>query len=211
MSLLFNPGQTILFQGDSITDALRDKETNLADMGRGYASMAAAWLGASRPELGLSFINRGMSGNRITDLVERWQKDCLELKPDWVSVLIGLNDTWRRYDSADPTSVEDFYERYRSILTQCVEAGCRLILCEPFLLPYPEDRKVWREDLDPKIQAVRELAREFGTPYVPFDGVFAAASMKQPPSYWTVDGIHPTPAGHALMARHWLATVGLEA
>ncbi len=209
MSLIFEAGQTILFQGDSITDAGRDKEVNLADMGRGYAALASAWLSAARPELNLTFINRGISGNRAVNLADRWQQDCLDLKPDWVSILIGINDTWRRFDNNDPTSTEDYTDHYRDILTRCAGAGIKLIVCEPFVLPHPQDRKAWREDLDPKIHAARELAREFGARYVPFDGIFAAASMKREAAFWAADGVHPTPAGHALMARHWLNTVGL--
>ncbi|MBC2594727.1 SGNH/GDSL hydrolase family protein [Ruficoccus amylovorans] len=208
MSLIFKADQTILFQGDSITDCARDREDH-AGMGNGYASLAAAWLNAARPELNLTLLNRGISGNRAIDLSDRWQKDCLDLKPDWVSILIGVNDTWRRFDSNDPTSTEDYTRHYRDILTRSAAAGMGLIVCEPFLLPVPEDRKAWREDLDPRIHAARELAREFKAIYVPFDGVFAAASTQRPCEFWAPDGVHPTTAGHALMARHWLRAVGL--
>lgn len=208
---LFTQGQTILFQGDSITDCQRERDSHAetgAALGHGYAFIAASLVEAQYPELRLKFINRGISGNRVRDLRARWQPDCIDLKPDWVSILIGINDTWRRYDSGDPTSAEDFERDYRFILEQTAAAtSARLILCEPFLLPCPGDRLNWREDLDPKIAVARSLAREFNALYVPFDGVFAAAATRREPAFWAGDGVHPSHAGHALMADAWLRTV----
>jgi len=205
---LIEEGAVVVFQGDSITDAGRNRQLP-RDLGRGYAMMAAAWFSAAYPERNVTFYNRGISGNRVKDLEQRWDADCLDLGPTWVSILIGINDCWRRYDSNDPTSVEAFAAGYRRILERTRErTGARLILLEPFVLPVPEDRKAWREDLDPKIHAVRELAREFGALYVPLDGLFAAASTRREPAFWAHDGVHPSPAGHALIARAWLEAVG---
>ena len=104
--------------------------------------------------------------------------------------------------------VEDFEKGYRDILTRTAnETNARLILCEPFVLPVPEDRKAWREDLDPKIHVVRQLAREFNAIYIPLDGIFAAASAKREPAFWAADGVHPTSAGHALIAMEWLKAI----
>lgn len=200
-------GAVVLFQGDSITDCGRNRET-AADLGRGYALIASALFASKYPEKQVHFINRGISGNRVKDLQQRWQEDCLDLKPTWVSIYIGINDTWRRYDRNDPTSVEAFAEGYRDLIVRTKETlDAKLILVEPFVLPVPEDRKRWREDLDPKINAVRELAREFETLYVPLDGLFAAASTKAQSAYWAPDGVHPSPAGHALIANAWLEAV----
>ncbi len=197
----------VLFQGDSITDAGRDRH-NDADLGWGYAALIAAWFSAAWPEKRVRFVNRGISGNRAKDLLARWSSDCLALKPNLVSILIGINDTWRRYDSNDPTSVEEFAASYRAILTQTREQlAARLVICEPFLLPVPDDRRAWRVDLDPKIAAVRELAREFGAVYIPLDGLFAQASTRREPAFWAADGVHPTLAGHALIAQAWLKAV----
>ncbi|HET7578900.1 MAG TPA: SGNH/GDSL hydrolase family protein [Bacillales bacterium] len=197
----------VLFQGDSITDAGRNYEDKV-NLGAGYAMMAAAWFSALHPEKNVTFLNRGISGNRVKDLRARWEEDCLNLRPDWVSILIGINDCWRRYDSNDPTSVESFESDYRVILEQVQqELGSRLILCEPFVLPHPSDREEWREDLDPKIAVVRKLAREFDAIYVPFDGIFAQAATRRYPSFWAEDGVHPSAAGHALMAQHWLKAI----
>ncbi|WP_088835142.1 SGNH/GDSL hydrolase family protein [Paenibacillus tyrfis] len=200
-------GAVVLFQGDSITDCGRNREIG-TDLGRGYALIASALFASKYPEKQVQFINRGISGNRVKDLQQRWQEDCLDLKPTWVSIYIGINDTWRRYDRNDPTSVEAFAEGYRDLIVRTKETlDAKLILVEPFVLPVPEDRKRWREDLDPKINAVRELAREFETLYVPLDGLFAAASTKAPSAYWAPDGVHPSPAGHALIANAWLEAV----
>lgn len=208
MSFLIKNGDTVLFQGDSVTDAGRDYG-NPGDLGSGYPNFIAAWFAALHPEINVAFINRGVSGNRVRGLQARWQKDCLDLRPSWVSILIGINDCWRRYDSGDPTSLEEFADGYRDILCAVRDnTDSRLILCEPFVLPCPEDRKTWREDLDPKINAVRALAREFGAILIPYDGIFASASTKRPPEFWADDGVHPTQPGHALMALEWLKAVG---
>ncbi len=207
MAPVFEQGDVILFQGDSITDSGRDPFV-FEDLGNGYPYLCAALFSAQYPQLEVAFLNRGISGNRSIDLVERWEEDCIDLQPDWVSILIGINDTWRRYDSKDETTAAAYEENYRNILEQVrMRTKAGLILCEPFLLPYPHDRKAWREDLDPKIHVVRSLAVEYGAIYIPFDGIFAQAATYQDFSYWTKDGVHPTTAGHGLIARHWLNSV----
>ncbi|WP_169082407.1 SGNH/GDSL hydrolase family protein [Paenibacillus sp. PL91] len=208
MKFNIQPGDIVLFQGDSITDTGRNRD-NPSDLGRGYASMTAALFGSVYPERQVTFLNRGISGNRVRDLQARWQEDCVALQPSVVSIYIGINDCWRRYDRNDPTSAEQFERQYRDLLSRTkAELDARLIMIEPFVLPVPEDRKGWREDLDPKINVVRELAREFGAWLVPLDGLFAQASMTAPSSYWAPDGVHPSLAGHALIAKAWLQTVG---
>lgn len=204
MSTIIGSQDRVLFQGDSITDAGRSRSDD-GDLGTGYAAMVAAWFAALYPEKRVTFINRGISGNRAKDLRARWQSDCLDLKPDWVSILIGINDTWRRYDSGDPTSASDYEANYRAILESVREnlPSARLILLEPFVLPTP-DRAAWREDLDPKIDAVRRLARTFNAIYVPLDGLFAAAAAQRDPAFWAGDGVHPSLAGHGLIAQAWL-------
>jgi len=207
MQPLLDDGDLVLFQGDSITDAGRDY-LNPNHLGYGYSLMASAWFQALYPEKQVRFLNRGISGNRAIDLAERWQEDCLDLRPTWISLLIGINDTWRRYDQNDPTSLEAYETTYRSLLQKSiVDLGARLILCEPFVLSVPADRDLWRVDLDPKIAVVRKLAREYGAILVPFDGLFAQASTRRPPEFWAEDGVHPSEAGHALMAQSWLRAI----
>lgn len=206
--MLIKNNSKVLFQGDSITDCGRSKE-NLSDLGAGYPMITAALFGALHPDIKVEFINRGISGNRVKDLAARWGRDCIDLKPDIVSILIGVNDCWRRYDRNDPTSAEQFEEKYREILSAVKsETPADIIILEPFVLPYPEDRAKWREDIDPKIDAARRLAREFAAEYIPLDGIFNSYSVKKHPSFWAADGVHPTKSGHALIAKQWLCAAG---
>lgn len=206
MALELEPGSRILFQGDSITDAGRGAAPE--GLGCGYVQIAAGILRATWPEQALEIVNRGISGNRAVDLVARWDRDCIALKPDVVSVMIGVNDTWRRFDSGDPTPAEKFEESYRTILRRTRdELGAKIVMLEPFVLPCPPDRVAWRADLDPKIDAVRRLAREFADVYVPLDGIFAEACVRVRPEYWAGDGVHPSNAGHALIALEWVRAV----
>jgi lysophospholipase L1-like esterase len=208
--MFIKPNSRILFQGDSITDCGRDRSQPSA-LGSGYAMMTSGFLAALQPSLAPECLNRGISGNRTGDLVDRWQEDCLDLEPDVLSLMIGINDVWRRYDRNLPTPVEEFETNYRSLLEQTTAAlpSIKLILMEPFVLPVPDDRKTWREDLDPKLAVVRQLAREFNALLIPLDGIFAAACTRQPPAFWAADGVHPSSAGHALIAKSWLEAVGV--
>lgn len=209
--VLIKDNSVVLFQGDSVTDCGRKKNIE-TDLGSGYPMMIASWFTSLYPEKKVKFLNRGISGNRVKDLKARWQEDCLDLKPDWVSILIGINDTWRRYDRNDATSAEKYASDYRFILSSIKEnlPDTKIILCEPFVLPCPDDRKQWREDLDPKIQQVREIAREYNAIYIPLDGLFAQASASAEPKIWAADGVHPTLAGHAFIAQNWLRAVGVK-
>jgi lysophospholipase L1-like esterase len=208
MSSIFLPGQTILLQGDSITDAKRSRE-NDSELGTGYANLVAAWISASRPYDNLRFLNRGIGGDRVRDLLARWTDDCITLKPDWVSIMIGINDTWRSFDRISPTTCEEYERDYRIMLSRVRdELNAGIIMIEPFVLPYPADRIAWREDLDPKIAAFRRLATEFRARVVPLDGIMNAVAAAREPGFLAQDGVHPTQAGHALIAQHWLRTVG---
>lgn len=210
MPIQLKENSLILFQGDSITDGGRER-SNPDHLGWGYPRIVANWLNALYPERRLRFINRGISGNRVRDLLARWQTDCIELKPDLVSILIGINDTWRRYDSNDPTPVEAFERDYRALLQQTRErTKAHILLMEPFVLHTPPDRETWREDLDPKIQVVRALAREFGATLAPLDKRFKEASKKREPAFWAPDGVHPSEAGNTLIAQAWLQAVGVR-
>lgn len=203
MSVL-KPQSKVLFIGDSITDAGRDR-IDPDDLGSGYPRLVAATYTEAHPGDGVRFLNRGISGNRVRDLRARWEVDCLDLAPDVVSVMIGINDTWRRYDSADATSAADFasdYERILALTTDRLTA--RLVLVEPFLLPVRPGQDAWREDLDPKIAVVRRLAREYDATLVPLDTVVTAAATTRDPATLAADGVHPTMEGHALIASCWL-------
>lgn len=196
----------ILFQGDSITDAGRNRE-KFHNLGGGYPMFVAAQLNVICPQNDFEFINRGIGGNRASDLVYRWNEDCIDLKPDVLSILIGINDTWRRYDSGDPTTAGTYEANYRNILERVKQKlpDTVIIILEPFVLPAPADRLSWREDLDPKIAAARKLASEFKTGYIHLDGIFNKHAVISNPEKWAADGVHPTPAGHALIAGEWIS------
>lgn len=190
---------TILLTGDSITDAGRDR-SDLSSWGSGYAALIGEALA------GETVINTGISGNRVVDLQARWDADVLAHSPAVLSIMIGINDTWRRYDSDNPTSAEVYESGYRDIITRAQQAGIgRILLVEPFLLPVTNEQWAWREDLDPKIQAVRRLAAELGTRYVATDGPLAQRAATVGAAALAHDGVHPTPEGHRFLADLWLA------
>ncbi len=191
-----------LFIGDSVTDCGRDIEPPYGD---GYVREIVR-SGLLTGEI----INVGTSGHRLIDLENRWQVDVLDHKPTLVSIAIGINDTWRRYDDNDITTAEDFRERYERLLS-LTKASCnpQFVVCEPFLLPVHDEMNSWREDLDPKIAIVHEMAEKFDAIMVPFDQHFTALSKIFSMGKIADDGIHPSVFGHSEMARLWLATVGL--
>jgi acyl-CoA thioesterase-1 len=207
--MIIDANDRILFTGDSITDCgrVRDDAENL---GFGYAALTAAHLQARLAAPNLKIFNRGISGNRVCDLLGRVEADLLALKPTVVSILIGINDTWRRYDSGNATDAAAFERDYRMLLEKIAgQLKARVVLLEPFLLHVPKDRFAWREDLNPKIDVTRKLALEFGAELLPLDGLFAQAATQAPPEFWAADGVHPTAAGHALIAETWLENAGL--
>ena len=208
MSAPFKENDLILFTGDSITDGGRDR-INPASLGMGYVGMICGRLGLDHPALNLKFRNTGISADRTCDLLARWDRDCIALQPDWVSILVGVNNVYYRYDRNDPTPVDDFEREYRELLQRLKdETPARPILCAPFQLPINDFVAGMREDLDPKIAAIKGLAGEFDAIWVDFDAAFIAAEQRHIPSYWAEDGVHPTIAGHALMAETWLGVVG---
>ena len=197
----------VLFIGDSITDVDRNRQDS-NHLGNGYPLLVAASLSARYPELQLQFLNRGISGDQVHDLKNRWEEDCISLQPNIVSVLIGINDTGNVIDTQDfasQESLQEFETTYRFILTQLKnETDAQIVMMEPFLLSFPEERLKWREDLDPRIQIVRRLANEFAVEYIPLDGLLNTVGMKTGYQYLTgEDGVHPTVAGHGVIAKAW--------
>jgi len=207
--MIINSNDRILFTGDSITDCGRNREQEM-NLGFGYAVFIAARLQAYLASPELRIFNRGISGNRAADLLGRVDADLLALKPTVVSILIGINDVWRRFDRNDPTPADVFEKNYRAVLEKISDdLDARVVLLEPFLLHVPDDRYNWREDLNPKIDVVRKLAVEFGTELLPLDGLFAKMATQAPAGFWAGDGVHPSAAGHALIAEAWLENADL--
>lgn len=200
-------GARVLFQGDSITDAGRSRDDD-SQLGGGYANMVAAWLTARYPGRNLTFLNRGIGGNRIPDLEARWTTDCIDLQPDWLSILIGINDTVHRFSAQDASSVAEYEAGYRRLLDRVreeTEAG--LIILEPFLLPTPPERAAWRPLLDQHIDAARRVARDYQAIYIPLDGLLAGLTTHRTLDFWVYDGVHPSQAGHAFIAQAWIRAI----
>jgi lysophospholipase L1-like esterase len=196
----------LLFHGDSITAAGRQPGDDDASLGLGYVRLIADALRTTHP--GLRIANRAVSGFRVRDLRARWAEDVLADAPDVLSVMVGVNDTWRRYDSGDPTTVADYTADYRHLLETAAAAGTRLVLIEPFLVPAVDGQWAWREDLDGRIHAVRRLAEEYDALLLAADGLLnQAARTAGGAAKVAADGVHPEPYGHALMARAWLDLV----
>ncbi len=203
-----------LFQGDSITDCGRQKNNpqpnDGGSLGGGYSGLIAARLLKDRPGDALRFLNRGISGNRIVDLYARWKSDAINLKPDLLSILIGVNDAWHEFGSQNGVEVERYAQFYRMLLewTRRVLPQTQLVLCEPFILPCGVITPAWRPDISARCEIVRALADEFKAVFVPFQSAFTDATRRAPAEYWSADGVHPTLAGHQLMADVWLRAVG---
>jgi len=199
----------ILFQGDSITDAGRSREASgtIETLGRGYPKYSAELIAAAFPQIEFEFINKGISGNKAEDLRRRWQEDAIDIQPDIISILIGVNDTWHRATKGDWMPHEYFEICYRDILTQIKEkTNAKIIILEQFLLE-TGDKSHFHVDLDPKIQVTRKLAREFADAFIPLDGLFAQACIGEEPAKWAADGVHPTPDGAQFIAGHYLEAV----
>ena len=207
-------GMVILFQGDSITDGNRGRNNDPNHiMGHGYAFSIASRLGANHPEKGYNFINRGISANKIIDLKARWQPDTLNLKPDVLSILIGVNDASSVVENWLPVvSVEKYEAVYRELLQQTKTQfpNILFVLCEPFILKVGNVKANWdayHADVIKRQAVVAKLALEYNAIFVGFQQVFDKACEKAPANYWLWDGVHPTVAGHELMAREWIRKV----
>lgn len=206
-------GLTFLFQGDSITDGNRGRNDDPNHiMGHGYAFSIASRAGATYPREGLIFLNRGISGNTVWDLSKRWQKDTINLKPDVLSILVGINDADRALREPEKHTIEDFHNHYRELLisTLATAPDCKLVLCQPFYAPVgrvKENWSAWQKEVESRQKVVHLLSKEFNTIYVPFQEAVNAAILQAPVEYWIWDGIHPTVAGHEILAREWMKRV----
>jgi len=213
---LLKDGDTVLFQGDSITDAGRSREREMSEnnqqgMGNGYAWLAAAELLLDRPKAGLHIYNRGISGNKVFQLAERWDKDCLSLKPNILSVLIGVNDIWHTLNGNYQGTVEIYERDYNSLLerTRKVLPKVKFVICEPFVLRCGAVTEKWFPEFDHYRAAAKRVADHFHATFVPFQSMFDEAVKYAPPDHWAKDGVHPSASGAALMAHEWLNRVEL--
>jgi len=206
---------TILFQGDSITDAGRDR-TRLGPndsraLGTGYPFLLAAFLREHHPDRDFAVLNRGISGNTVTDLVARWQADTITLAPTVLSILIGVNDIWHTLGGNYAGTPEKYEAGYRDLLagTRRDLPNVRLVVMEPFVLRTGAVNDTWFPAFDAYRAAAARVANDAGATFIPLHDMFQDLATKAAPSYWLGDGVHPTLAGHAAIAHRWLDTVTL--
>lgn len=203
----------ILFQGDSITDCMRSRD-NDQFAGSGYPTLIKARLGCDAPGE-YRFLNRGISGNRIVDLYARMKIDLINLKPDYLSVLIGVNDVWHEIGAQNGVAADKFERVYDMLLTEIEEAlpGVRFLLLEPFVLPgtatenieeKPRRLETFQREVALRGEATRRVAEKHGAAFVALQGRLDEACKLAPADYWLMDGVHPTAMGHELIARAWM-------
>jgi lysophospholipase L1-like esterase len=204
----------VLFQGDSITDSGRARDNNSfnnpAILGHGYPLLAGAALLEKFASLNLRIYNRGVSGNKVFQLAERWNTDCLNIKPDILSILIGVNDIWHKLEGKYNGTVDIYRKDYIALIERTIKAlpGTKLIICEPYAVPGVKAvDDSWYPEFYGYQKAAREIADLFDAIFIPYQKIFDEAQKHAPGSYWTPDGVHPTLAGAQLMARAWLKAV----
>ena len=205
--------KVILFQGDSITDAGRHKDDTFS-LGAGYPNLVTAQLSADHPYT-YQFYNRGISGNRVVDLYARIKMDMINLKPDYMSILIGINDVWHEIFDHNGVATEKFEMVYGLMIEELLAAlpNLKLMLLEPFVLPGAATRsdeanpgrwEYFRAETDLRRAAVKRLADKYNLVFVPLQEMFDSVNTNAPDGYWLSDGMHPSPAGHEMIKRAWL-------
>ena len=224
-------GHRVLFIGDSITDGDWGKRDGKPSkdrpqwdwnhiFGHGYMEHCATWYMAYHPEAKLQFFNRGISGNRLSDLEARWDEDCLAIRPEVISILIGTNDIhwWLDHDVEHPFGFDAWKARFCALLDRTREAlpGVRIVLCTPFVSNSgwvaEKDYAIRNENVCRIAGVIRSICAEYGCVCVEFDTLFESLPGKYPElplEYWSWDGIHPTPALHRLMSDLWISAVKL--
>lgn len=206
---------TFVFQGDSITDGARGRsEDKNHILGHGYVFLIAAQLGARLAEQQPVFHNRGVSGNRVVDVYARWEEDALALAPDVLSILVGINGAPTPSRGSRGIAVPKFETVYRLMLDEAMarNPALRVVLCDPFVLPVGARQEHWRDwerEVCARREVVARLAEEYGAARVCCQDVFDQVLGRAPAEYWLWDGVHPTWAGHQLLADAWLAAFSL--
>jgi lysophospholipase L1-like esterase len=207
-------GDVILFQGDSITDWGRDHNKTVpndqASLGTGYAMLTSAQLLLNYADKGLQIYNKGISGNKVYQLAERWDTDCLALKPNVLSIHIGVNDFWHTITNGYKGTIETYIGDYHKLLDRTKQAlpGVKLVICEPFgVKGVKHVNDTWYPTFDLFRAAAHDIAKEYNASFVPLQSAFDKALESAPGSYWTLDGVHPAIPGAELMAKMWMEAV----
>ena len=195
--------KTILFQGDSITDAGRSRDNDL-ERGIGYPTLVSAELGLKYPGE-YKFINKGISGNRIVDLYARIKCDFINLKPDYLTILIGINDVWHEVGSRNGVDNKKFFKVYCDLIEEIktMLPDIEIFILEPFVLKGAATQKDWNvfsKETLMRAESAKAVAEKFGLTFIPLQEKFDEAEKKAEASYWLYDGVHPTAAGHEIIA-----------
>ena len=199
--------KTILFQGDSITDAGRSREDDSC-FGWGYPLRVKEELEFEYPNT-YAMYNRGISGNRVVDLYARLKSDILNLKPDYMSILIGVNDVWHEFEAQNGVDAEKYFKVYSMLIEEIKEAlpEVQIMILEPFTLKGTGNERYFeefRDEVAKRAEKAKEIAEKYDLSFVPLQEKFDEAAKLAPNNYWLADGVHPTTAGHELIKREWM-------
>ena len=196
----------ILFLGDCITGSDRDIN-NPSDLGHGYV----ARINDAIKNYRIKVINRGVDENKTINLLEQYEKNVLSVEPDVVSIYIGMNDVWHHYAKGLETTNEEFEHNFETLLKKIKDDfDIPIIIIEPFIIDITPELTKMREELWQKIDIIRRLARKYASEYITLDGSFASACIKHEPTFYSIDGVHPTEEGHKFIARRWLRNIIVE-
>ncbi len=207
--------QTILFQGDSITDAGRSREDDI-NAGIGYPTLVKGELGFEYPNQYIMY-NRGISGNRVVDVYARIKADIINLKPDVMSILIGVNDVWHEFGGHNGVDAEKYFKIYSMLIEEIKTAlpDVKIMILEPFVLrgdgtdntqDEPDKWNIFHTEVLKRAEKARKIAETYNLPFIPLQDKFEEAAKLAPNDYWLRDGVHPTTAGHELIKREWIKT-----
>jgi lysophospholipase L1-like esterase len=214
MNTPFKANQTLLFIGDSITDCGRDRPVGQRwnSLGEGYVSFVDSMLGAAMPETPVRVLNTGISGNRVTDLEARWKSDVLDLEPNWLSLMIGINDVWRQFDAesgAEQVGPEQYELVYRSVLAKTRPQLDGLVLMTPYFLETNREDPM-RVKMDAYGAITKKLAADFDAISVDTQAAFDHYLAHQPTQSLCADRVHPNGVGHMILARAFLSAVAVN-
>ena len=200
--------KTILFQGDSITDAGRSRTDDI-NLGLGYPTLVKAELGVGEPGK-YAFYNRGISGNRVVDLYARIKADFINLKPDVLSILIGVNDVWHELGGRrDGVDADKYFKVFSMLIEELKEAlpETKIMILEPFVLKASSTEGEWEvfsTEVYKRAQKAKEVAEKYHLTFIPLQDKLDQALESCPACYWLADGVHPTTMGHELIKREWI-------
>ncbi len=202
--------KTFIILGDSITDCSRDRD-DINSMGMGYPAVTAAILGTRHPQK-FRFINEGISGDRIVDVYARIKRDIINQKPDYLSILIGINDVWHELGDKNGVAAPKFEKIYSMLIEEIKEElpEIKIFILEPFVTPgtaTDEHIEYFRAETLLRAEAAKRIAEKYDLTFIPLQEVFDEAMKLAPASYWTRDGVHPTTEGHGLIARELTTAV----